>query len=356
MKLLLRILLTPLDYLYDIPSRFVNWVKIRILGYEGKIKIHGKITDGSRVAILAIFPGTSSWESVNRIILTCVESGYEVVCVINKNKESSQWINQISDLGLVVIERENLGADFGAFKTAIIQIMKNGYWSKLENLLLINDSIYITPKSKLVVAEIVSGSNDENCLFLHRQSIPHAGSMLMRFDHRILHETKFQDFWREYYPYSNKKKIITKGEHRLSQVVGIDYFCPYVNPDKLLNGKDLELSSAEILQVLSWTYRSSKNANEYVKNALSLSEHRRIIEFAIFNLQVSNSLGLFLSHYLGAPIKLDLVKSGHILPSDFLKILESQECEAHEIKWARDQIAKNGSYYSANLINRIRIA
>jgi len=350
---ILRVILYPLSVLMDTPKRLSNWISIKILRNENKYTVEGNVLDSKKIAIYAIYPETTTWESFYRAAMTLKELDYQVICVVNSNASSLMWVEKIHVAGFTAIHRKNIGSDFGAYKLGIKILQKKNIYQGLSDLVLINDSIYFTPKSVASLSEIADSKNGYNCLYLHKQSVAHAGSMLIRLDQTILNSPPFLRFWRKYYSYSNKKKIIRRGEHKLSRLSGLAYFQPYVNTEKVTLLQKVKLETVDILQILTWAQRSSLPASLYIEKSLELNDHSRVVEYVICNLQVSNSLGLYVARELHAPIKMDLVSSGLINPSDFIKILLQDGCLDLEISRAESILNQRGSYFETGILDRI---
>jgi hypothetical protein len=348
-----RVILYPLSVLMDTPKRLANWISIKILRNESKYTVKGQILHSKKIAIYAIYPETTTWESFFRTAMTLKELDYQVICIVNSNASSLMWVEKIHVAGFTSIHRKNIGADFGAYKLGIKILQMKNIYQGLSDLVLINDSIYLTPKSVASLREIADGKNGYNCLYLHKQWVPHAGSMLVRLDQMILNSPPFLRFWRKYYSYSNKKKVIRRGEHGLSRACGVTYFKPFVNTNEISSPSEIQLETVDILQVLTWTQRSSLPANLYVEKSIELADYFRVVEYVICNLQISNSLGLFFARELHAPIKMDLVTSALINLTDFKNILSIQGCSHMEISEAEKILRMRGSYFEAGILDRI---
>jgi hypothetical protein len=159
--------------------------------------------------------------------------------------------------------------------------------------------------------------------------------MLLKCDNTIVKQEKFWDFWKNYYPYILKKQIVRRGEHKLSQMIGFEYFQPMISLD-LLSNRDINFEPPEIFQALTWSKRSSEYIYDQINFAVSLSDYSRILEICIVNLQISNSLGLWISRNLELPFKLDLPQFALCTISDLLTIAQKQGCPAQEIHELRN--------------------
>jgi hypothetical protein len=128
-----------------------------------------------------------------------------------------------------------------------------------------------------------------------------------------------------------KIQVVRKGEHKLSKVLGYEYFQPLVD-SKILSATDVNMDSSELIQVLSWSIRSSNVLYEIIHLAKDISDYRRILEISISNLQISNSIGLWLTRNFFFPLKYDLPQFALCTISDVLRIAEQQGCKTDELK------------------------
>jgi hypothetical protein len=190
------------------------------------------------------------------------------------------------------LSRENIGADFGGYKAAIEYLVNTGKYKKIKSLVLINDSIYVSPKSQETLDKILNQKSTSNCIFLHRQTIERAASMFLIFGENTVQSQTFKKFWKSYFPYSFKRKIVRKGEHKLSKILGKNIFNPYVNINTIQGLKNKTFSTPEINQVIEWSGRTSTSANKFIRNNLSDKNYSEVYSYSVFNLQVSNALGL----------------------------------------------------------------
>jgi hypothetical protein len=131
------------------------------------------------------------------------------------------------------------------------------------------------------------------------------------------------------------------------------YFKPYVSFDRIQKNTNFKLNSPEIIQLIEWSSRSGKECLSFVETALHLGRAKIAIEFALYNLQISNSLGLFLARTLHTPLKLDLVKEGLLNPSDYLGVLKKEGISPHELESIEFLLKERGLYNSRNLLAKI---
>jgi hypothetical protein len=330
--IILKIIFYVISYVRAIPKLVLNWINVRIktkhLKYE-VVKKHSLLENG-KFAIIAVYAGTGTYISLKRQIELFEKFEYNILVIFNENNLSRNWAQELKNSNCSILHRKNIGADFGAYKLGV-KYLQDTNQELISEIILANDSIYYTPASINGLKGFLTSGSPLNCLFYHKQGVRHAGSMLIKFDFSSLDQNIFWQFWKEYYPYATKLQVVHKGEHMLSKSVGHEYFQPVVN----LNKVDLvykDMSIAEIAQAQVWAKRSSQTLYEHVYLAANALDYRRILHFSISNLQISNSIGLWVARNLDLPFKLDLPQVGLSSVSDLLELAELQGCQKDELE------------------------
>lgn len=350
-ELILKGLFYPFVVLFDLPARISNWCKIRILNNHKKYSIFGKIEESKNIAVLVTFPGTSTFESVERLANWIEEAGYLLIVVINENSKATEWKSRLFNDHRIIVLRPNIGEDFGAYKQAIKII--SPFKKSIRNLVIANDSMMYAPKSREWVMKVIDINSENACtsLFLNKQGAIHAPSVLLKFGQEVLANEKFWIFWKRYYPYSNKRKIIRRGEHRLTKLIGWQSVKPVVTASLITESSTLSVS--EIFQILKWVAVIDRPLLEALKFVKHADFHEHIINFAFENFQVSDSMGIFLTREFGAPLKLDLARRGLTTQNAILETLQKLDLESSEIEDLRVILSLRKSYLTRNSIQRI---
>ena len=330
--IILKVIFYIISYVVAYPNIVLNWINIRIKKKHLKfdvIKTHSHFENGKFV-IIAVYAGTGTYSSLKRQIELFERYEYNILVILNDNKRSRNWANNLINLNCSIIHRKNIGADFGAYKLGI-KYLYDRYRECISEIVLANDSLFYTPTSINGLRRFLEPGSQMNCLFYHTQSVRHAGSMLIKFDFSSINQNIFWQFWKKYYPYATKLQVVRKGEHMLSKSIGHEYFKPLVTLNEIdLIFKDMNIS--EIIQAQIWAKRSSTAIYEQINLAVKFSDYRRILHLSLFNLQISNSMGLWISRNLDLPFKLDLPQVGLCSISDLLKLAEDQECPKDELE------------------------
>jgi hypothetical protein len=175
--------------------------------------------------------------------------------------------------------------------------------------------------------------------------------MLLVFNEKTIQEQVFKNFWKFYFPYSSKRKIIRNGEHKLSKIVGKNIFKPFVDVDSIDHIRNKTFSTPEVNQLIDWSSRTSTSAAKFVQGNLAIKNYSEIFSYSVFNLQVSNALGLYVNRILHVPLKMDLVKLGLVTISEFLTRASASGASKSEVKELRQILEKRGSHLT---VSRLR--
>lgn len=148
------------------------------------------------------------------------ESGYGVVHV-NNRKTSTSDIEFLVNLDCLVIDRINLGRDFGAYKDIFLYLNQNNIISNIDYLGFVNDSIQFIPgkNANSLKKEILDfEKSDSLALFSHQsyQISSHYQSFFKILKKEIFNLESYKKFWKTYKSLDYKQHLIHNGEIALS--------------------------------------------------------------------------------------------------------------------------------------------
>jgi hypothetical protein len=352
--IILRITLFCIDQFTDIPKRLSNWISVRVFNNHNQYKVLNDqpSTDTDKVAVFAIYPGTTPLASVLRIVESLQKQQYLVLAVINNNSSADRFISALEEKQSSILLRQNLGADFGAYQTGIRYIKKIKLYNKIKHLVLINDSIFVSPLTQESISKISDPTSEFNCIYLHHQSFSHAGSMFLKMDQKTIQSEKFNKFWDRYFPSSAKRRIILRGEHKLSKAVGLEKFHPFVNLESIGTDKNYNLTRSEIIQLLTWSRESSSLIYFYISKSIYNLNWKETYSYTLSNLQISNALGFNMTRVLRVPLKMDLVKLGLVSASAYLEHARESGCGKEEILELQQILSAKGGFLTDSLVKR----
>jgi hypothetical protein len=170
-----------------------------------------------RLAIFAAFHGPEVTLSNLAYVRSLRKAGFHVVYVHN-GQLSPHSVGQLQPFCVTVLERINLGQDWGSFKDAYLNLRRFGWLKSVEWLLFCNDSVHFLgdqagerfakqlDQQLSTIREPVLGLNENLQLWQHLQSF----FVAVRQD--VFNDPDFVNFWKSYLPLSHRYHAINRGE------------------------------------------------------------------------------------------------------------------------------------------------
>ena len=154
--------------------------------------------------------------------------GYSIVLISNCPLQKKD-ILPLQNICIEVIERDNIGYDFGAYKDGILRYMEKlgSKFDELETLLIANDSVIgpiydMSPIHAQMQAEDCDfwGMNDwlddKKIFIINTESLPHICSYFICFKNNLLKTEVFKNLWKNMV-YPSGKKVAIRNEKKLGQ-------------------------------------------------------------------------------------------------------------------------------------------
>lgn len=204
----------------------------------------GAIPLGNEVAIYLIFPSDGLLESHIQMLSQLGEAGISSIVVTNILLTDTDRV-RLAELSTRVVERPNIGYDFGGYRDGIFQIRES--LRKLDRVWLINDSAWLLPQKpswfdqarnmgKDFVGATSSFSILRKSMFGIRRLEPteyqkivwahetnnknfHYASYALCIGSTILQDQRFFKYWKNLDIRNNKKQTVRRGEIGLTQWV-----------------------------------------------------------------------------------------------------------------------------------------
>lgn len=133
---------------------------------------------------------------------------------------------RLQDKCHVLIERANLGRDFGAYKDGIEYVLERD--DDAERVVIINDSVFFFERGLDKLVADLDGPHDfigaTEVLEIHY----HVQSFMLSFGRRVLDNARFRKYWRSYRPVSSRRWAIHKGEVGLTRLLTRAGFRPHI--------------------------------------------------------------------------------------------------------------------------------
>jgi hypothetical protein len=312
---------------------------------------HGKF------AVVALFPSEDPIYivSIKNLIDGFIINHVKVVVILNRDagEDLMEFFNRND---CVIIKRKNRGRDFGAYKAGFLWLDCKIGVSKIDRLVLVNDTLLWMSNSSEVVSKTLE--DDWSCLYLNLERDSHAQSFYLSFSNKILENKKFLSFWNSYVPTKSRRDAINLGEIKVSEVLLKEGFrCkPYINPS-LMNSIALggipqplltfELGRLAISQeggiVQPGVLPGRRNPLDEVKQYFGINELVNNLELEESQLAVNlirmlsrycysqapHRIGLHLYLMLGMPLKADIFKCYEL--SEIFRCLQLRNPEVSDL-------------------------
>ena len=158
--------------------------------------------------------------SVGRILAALAAQNVNIVLVSNRKLSPAQT-EALSQYAAVLLERANIGQDFGGYKDAVYYLTNRLQADGItpERVIFMNDSVFFIEK----------GLQDYVCELLGPEDIIHACQNWYTWHHLqsfgfsvsgpVFLNPAHQSYWRNYLPVSERRHAIEKGEMALSDTL-----------------------------------------------------------------------------------------------------------------------------------------
>ncbi|WP_158585633.1 rhamnan synthesis F family protein [Pseudooceanicola sediminis] len=145
--------------------------------------------------------------------------GISTVLVANHSFDPAD-IDRLEPLCMTMIERPNLGYDFGGYREGILWILNNV--PSVNNLFVMNDSIWFPTLPDCTLIEEARAAPEEIFgLFMYQNPLKkhrtHIQSYFYRFSGDLINSADFRGFWEKLPLYQNKRLVVRRFEIGLSE-------------------------------------------------------------------------------------------------------------------------------------------
>jgi hypothetical protein len=303
------------------------------------------------LAIVVLYPRAGVRESANRLIDSLIASNYSVLVVMNQSDLSTEWLTLLSSKPVEILTRPNIGRDFGAFKIGFKHAEKSGYLTRIDHLLLANDSVLYGSQSIEFVKSMLKIDLPWHAMFVNYQFHTHAQSFFQVFAKDVFREKSFSKFWHEYYPSELRHHAINNGEVKLSSTcLGLG-FSPvsYVNAKSILENSEFnEFTPDEKFGI--W----SNQGHVYLDKDIATFENTKfLMKRQYLENNVTHHQGLIASRVLHAPLKLDIFQTGQVTLEGIETTLGALGVKGAELQEVISVMTLKGTHASRHGFHRL---
>lgn len=194
--------------------------KIRLRNYKHARRhvYDGHVAASDRIAVCVHWnPAGTTDESYLRLLDALARRGVAVLLISNSGLPDG-YIDSLRGRTWKIIERDNVGADFGAWKDGIDFLRSNDV--RVERLIFFNDSVYYREQGlNDFVAALADPSFDATAAFENWAEGYHIQSFALAVSGDVYKSAAFRSFWENYMPIANRIHAIENGEKLLSQAI-----------------------------------------------------------------------------------------------------------------------------------------
>ncbi len=286
----------PRQYIYDRLAR--KSVSIR----EGLLPLT------ERVAVVVLFQPKGIAASTLFTLDHLIANRWSPLIVSNANL-SGRDAGEIASRSALVIERPNVGYDFGAYREAINHLEHTSH--KLDRLILLNDSTWFPLRKADDTLQRMEAEGADVIGHIYKIEDParrwndHVESHLLMFGENMMRSQAFKNFWRNYVMSDSRDTTIEKGEKGITQMgLAEGWSVRGLLTREWLVGALRELDDNQLREVLLDVVHHREDASKHCDRLLQSSregDNWREDFIAWVDSELSNSLQHLLSATFIAP-------------------------------------------------------
>lgn len=245
------------DRLSILPERLAQIRRDRREGDDLRVT-QGALPRGARLALFVLWQPDGVAPST---LLTCrhlIACGYAPVVISNAKLADPDRL-ALLDLCCQLIERPNIGHDFGAWRDAVLLLFRPGAMP-CERLVLINDSIWFPLTAEdglLATLDASAGTHGfTGATWMERPGRAHRAhfqSYLLMFGPRAINHPVFARFWQQYLASSRRDSVLMRGEKGLSGAMVAAGLAapPALSPQQMLDHANA-VPDNELMRILDY--------------------------------------------------------------------------------------------------------
>ena len=206
------------------------WFHLDPRVYSERLRIRS-VTEGdvekksNRYVVLALYEKVALPTFTMNLINAIDRSALNLI-VVSNSALSSLLKAQLLEKCHMLIERSNLGRDFGAYRDGICILLHR--FKNIERLVLLNNSLFYFNRGLDDLVARLNGEAEFIGVTEVFQFHYHVQSYALSFGAQMMRNNSFLRFWKRYKPISSRRWSIHKGEVRLTRKLTKAGFRPHI--------------------------------------------------------------------------------------------------------------------------------
>jgi len=195
------------------------WYRLDPRLYDERLRIRRisegrQLRSGSRYVLFVIYERQAIPAFTRTVIDAIQRRGLNLV--ISTNARITPGLREaLLENACLLIERADLGRDFGGYKDGISIIQRR--FGTCDRLILLNDSLFYFESGLDGLIAALDGEDDLIGMCEDHHLYYHIQSFALSFGSRVLSHPRIRDYWRRYKPISTRRWAIGKGERDLTR-------------------------------------------------------------------------------------------------------------------------------------------
>jgi hypothetical protein len=233
----------------------------------------GDIAASQNMVVYLIYQPNGFHASLDLTLEHFNEKGLSTIVVCNHALSDEQRA-QLKPKVHLVIERPNIGYDFGGYRDGILTVFKVA--PMIENLFVVNDSVWFPLSRNCTLIETaLSAPADAYGVFLntrtHRDAHLHIQSYFYRFNVNVVRTRAFRRMWKKMSLYQNRADVISQLEVKTTGNIlemGFEIDALYKPQD--IVAATMKLSDAQFKDLVDYHYMSSLPGRKLFEDMVKL--------------------------------------------------------------------------------------
>lgn len=216
--------------IYPIEVALRLWYHLNPQLYSERLRIK-RLTEGAIAPkgdrfVLFVVYARSTIPPFTQTLLDAVGRSRLNLVISTNAKITSELRERLRSQCCLLIERTDLGRDFGGYKDGISIITRR--FGTPQRLVLLNDSLFYFERGLDECLSKLDGDDDLIGMTEVFEYHYHIGSFALSFGRRVLKDRRFRRYWRRYRPVSTRRWSIQYGEVGLTKALMKASFRPTI--------------------------------------------------------------------------------------------------------------------------------
>jgi hypothetical protein len=200
--------------------------RVYIQSLRVKATIDGNVSRKDDTYFVFVLYAKTSLPDFTQNALNAIARSPHNLIIVSNATLSPLLKAQLQDKCYKLIERKNLGRDFGAYKDGVNYVLE--HHPDADRIVLMNDSVFFFQRTIDKLIADLNAPHDFIGVTETHQYHYHVQSFMLSFGREVVRSKAFARFWKRYRPISTRRFTIHRGELRLTRQLTRAGFRPHI--------------------------------------------------------------------------------------------------------------------------------